>query len=410
MDAQSKRESDCFSTDFYIEGIKLNKISFVDDQTKFEVQTCEIDAVDGSVSAEVFEKSSRLNYKVSKCKKMSLKKGKKFKVMLDNEEIDEVDQQVYLGTIVSRNGERMVEMKSRISKTKSVANEIVQICKMPEMSRIRLQYVKILINACLDGKLKYGCALWNVNKCVTIREDLDKMKPSMLKRVLEIPSSTPSAAVQYEFGIIDLSLDILMEKLILAVQTLNREDTRVAKQLLKKMLVKDVPGFCRELTEACCIFKVNLSDLHRVPNVRKALNKLLIKIQQDNLLRRMLLSSKMDKVLLSGFEFDGSCKSYLLNLNFDDARVIFLVRYKMLPTKSNFPGWWKGTCCNICGLVDADEHVFSCPGYSDLMSPEFHYYMFWDKDVLKDMALLKEIADKMKLVIQRMDEIQKVGV
>ena len=44
------------------------------------------------------------------------------------------------------------------------------------------------------------------------------------------------------------------------------------------------------------------------------------------------------------------------------------------------------------------------------MSPEFYYYTFWDKDVLNDMALLDEIADKMKLVIQRMDEIQKIGL
>ncbi len=211
MDADSKRESDCFATDFYVEGIRLNKLSFVDDQAEFELTKCESDTVDRTVSSEVFEKKTRLNYKVCKCKKMSMNKRNEIKVLLNNEELEEVCEHVYLGTIVSRNGERMVEMKSRITRSKSVANEIVQICKLPELSRIRLWYVEVLINACFDGQIKYGCAVWDVNKCVTVREDLDKIKPNLLKRVLELPSSTPSVAIQYEFGINNLSLDVLME-------------------------------------------------------------------------------------------------------------------------------------------------------------------------------------------------------
>ena len=408
MDNDSKRKNDCFASNFDVEGIQLNRLSFVDDQIEFELVKCESDALERTVSLEVFEKKTRLKYKVSKCKCMVMNKRKEVKIILNDEQMEEVSEHVYLGTVISKNGERIAEMKSRIRKSKSVANEIVQICKLPEMSRIRLRYVKILINACLDNKIKYGCALWDVNKCVTTREDLDKIKPSLLKRVLELPSSTPSVAIQYEFGINNLSLEVLMEKVILAVETLKRDNERISKKLVEKLMEKNIKGYCTEIGDACSILQVELNDLVEATNVRRVLKKVVTKLQGDDLLRKMLLCSKMDKVLLSGFKFDGFCKQYLCDLDFSDARVIFMARYRMLPTKSNYPGRWNGLLCNACGLEDLDEHIFSCPGYYDIVDHEIHYDMLWNNEVLKDMNLLKKIACNMKMIIERIEDIQRI--
>ena len=82
------------------------------------------------------------------------------------------------------------------------------------------------------------------------------MKPALIKRVLQLPSSTPSDAILYEFGITDLVFDVLMEKVILAVSTLKSDEKRISKQLLEAMLVKRVPGFCTEFLEACTILEV----------------------------------------------------------------------------------------------------------------------------------------------------------
>ena len=127
---------------------------------------------------------------------------------MKGEVLENVDEHIYLGTIISANGERFSEMNSRITKSNSVSNEIEQICKSPELSHIRLRYVKLLTCSCLDMKLKFGSALWNVTKFKSTSEKLNKIKPNLLKHVLQIPTSTPSAAVQYEFGINYLVLDM----------------------------------------------------------------------------------------------------------------------------------------------------------------------------------------------------------
>ena len=140
----------------------------------------------------------------------------------------------------------------------------------------------------------------------------------------------------------------------------------------------------------------------------RLLKKVVTKLQGNDLLRKMLLSSKMDKVLLSGFKFDGFCKQYLCDLEFSEARAIFMARYRMLPTKSNYPGRWDGTLCNACGREDLDEHIYSCPGYCDIVDHEIRYDMLLDDEVLKDINLLRKIAGNVQMIIERMEDMQRI--
>ena len=214
--------------------------------------------------------------------------------------------------------------------------------------------------------------------------------------------------ILYEFGISDLSLEILAEKVILAVETLNRDDDRIATKLLKALLPKCVPGFCSEVLQVCKMFGVSLDDFVGTEDVRKKLKLKIIEIQKGELFKRMLLCSKMDKVLVNGFHFDGRVRPYLIELEFEHARAVFMVRFRMLPTKCNFPGRWSGSLCNVCGFDDTDAHLFGCPGYQDIITDDMWYDMFWDEAVLKDTARLSQAATILVSVIERIELIQNM--
>ena len=111
-----------------------------------------------NVGAEVFEKKNRLHYKILKCKAMNNTKDS-VDMYLNDELMKLVDEHEYLGTLISKNGERVAEMNRRIKQSNSVVNEIAQICRETELFCICLWYVKLLMSACLDSKIKYGCAL-----------------------------------------------------------------------------------------------------------------------------------------------------------------------------------------------------------------------------------------------------------
>ena len=382
-------------------------MSFVDDLMGLEGSIAISN--ESCVDLEVFERKTRMNFKVSKCKVMS-NTNKSVEVVMNDEILENVKEHVYLGTVISANGERFVEMNSRLTKSNSVVNEIVQVSNNTELSNVRLRFVKLLMGSCLDSKIKYGCALWNVTKYKTTSVKLNKIKPKLVKRVMQVPASTPSAAILYEFGITDLVFDVLMEKVILAVSTLKCNEKRISKQLLEAMLVKQVPGFCTEFLEACTILEVTLESLLKVEDVRKELKKKVVQLQAAELLKRMVVSSKMAKVIFEGFTFDGNMMKYLYELNFVEARAIFLSRYRMWPTKDNYPGRWNGVECNVCGLRDTDVHVLSCPGYSDIIGEGFELEIFWDKKILDDTEKLSAVAKTVLLLLKRMENIQNIDV
>ena len=70
------------------------------------------------------------------------------------------------------------------------------------------------------------------------------------------------------------------------------------------------------------------------------LKKKIIQIQKERLVAEMMADSKTDRLLLHNFHFDGNVKSYLLELPFEEARAVFMLRSRMFPTKDNFKGRW----------------------------------------------------------------------
>ena len=405
MDADSKLPTDPFTENCFIEGILINRLSFVDDLSDFSKNCKESDM--RNVGAEVFEKKNRLKYKIPKCKVMRTNASKEsHDISLNGQLLEVVDEHDYLGTLISENGERTAEMNKRIKQTNSVVNEIVMICRETELACIRLRYVRVLMSACLDGKVKYGCALWNIMKSKKAVDDLNRIKPRLLKQVMQLPSSTPSAAVLYEFGVNDLALEVLMEKVVLAVQVLNLDEERIARKLLELLMEKEVKGFCTEVRDACSVLGVSLEEIQHEQDVRSFMKIKVIEVQKQQLFEKMMLGSKMDMVLLSGFNFDGTIKRYLAELDFVEARSVFMARYRMLPTKSNFPGRWKGNMCNLCGFVDSDVHLFKCPGYADLNPDDVRLDMFFNEEILNDMNVLSAAAQCLCSIIVRLEEVQ----
>ena len=77
----------------------------------------------------------------------------------------------------------------------------------------------------------------------------------------------------------------------------------------------------------------------------------------------------------------------------------------MFPTKSNFSGRWVDSNCNICGNEDTDEHLFMCPGYSDL-TKDITYSMFFKMNCINDTII--EAAMNLTKIRKRLVRIQEM--
>ena len=120
-----------------------------------------IDIIRDSALIEVFQHETRLKFKPSKCKLLVMNGKEEISDSIGKVNLEKVAAYVYLGTIVSINDKRNEEITSKIAAARAVSNEIVLIMKSVELSIVRFSFVDVLMNACLDMKLKYGSGVWN---------------------------------------------------------------------------------------------------------------------------------------------------------------------------------------------------------------------------------------------------------
>ena len=225
-------------------------------------------------------------------------------------------------------------------------------------------------------KFKHGCEVWD-NFTKKEIEMINKLIPNTLKRVLEVPKATPSQAISHEMGVIDLDLEIAMERILLAVQVRKMNSSRIAKQLFDKMYEKGIPGFCTNVSDSLKLLKFdNLMFFDQIQNERKTIKEKLVEIQERRLIEGMMKLSKTDGIL-ENFKFEGRTKEYLLKLPYNESKVIFMLRTRMFPTKANFPGrWGVSKLCTYCCKNETDEHLFQCCGYTDLNTVNCCHSMF----------------------------------
>ena len=346
-----------------------------------------------NIGNENFERANRVNFKPSKCKGICMNCEPETSE-LDGVLLEIVSEHKYLGTIVSEKG-RKSDMRKRVTDCKGVLNEIVEVCKTSGVAEVRLKYAQMLVSSCFIRKFKHGCEVWD-KLTKTETSILNKLIPDTFKRILEVPKSTPTWAVIHELGIVDLDLEIEMERILLANEVKKMEESKIVKQLFVGMYSKRIPGFCIRVEEALNTFGIpDLEYFNDINTERKVLKGLLVDIQNKRLIEGMMKLSKTDSLLMN-YNYNGQIKPYLRELPFHESRMIFLLRTRMFPTKTNFPNRWSvSSLCTFCCEVETDEHLFHCCGYEDIHKGESDYKTFFQLD-----CGMEKLSHEAKVLLQ----------
>ena len=307
----------------------------------------------------------------------------------------------YLGTLVEDTG-REKDVNERIKDCKGVLNEIVEICKTEAVGKHRFQYMFTLLNSCFMLKFKHGCEVWDsLNKKNT--QLINQLIPQAVKRILELPRSTPTNAVKHDFGLINLTNEVELEKILLGAKVHDFDDDRIVKKLLLPMMQKKVPGYCTQLLDLLTKYQITIADMQVCIDQRKMLKKVVVEHEKKILFESMMEGSKTD-AMITNYLYSGKMLHYLSDLPFSEGRIIFMFRCRMFPTRVNFPERWTSDLkCVYCCCLDTDEHLFTCWGYVDItegcnIDPSVFYGLEATMDVLSRGAqVLEKIHDRLLL-------------
>ena len=402
VDSYNKRNIIMIDPVCCTEGVEIPRLGFVDDLLEFSRSIFETQV--SCVSNEVFQNQHRITWKPVKCKILPMNiKIEDDKIELNNEKLEIVREHKYLGTQVSDKG-RVSDLRKRINESKGVLNEIVEICKCEAVGPFRFPYMMTLINTCFKKKFQHGCEVWD-SMMVKDREQVNRLIPQAVKRVLELLRSTPADAIRHNFGLINLENEVEMEKIILTARTLEADEMRIAKQLLIPMLEKKVPGYCSHVIELIEKYNISFDELGGVKDLREFVKSKVIEYTKGELLLSLLKGSKCDSITLN-FCYNGDVLPYLSELEYEQSRIIFMFRSRMFPTRVNFPERWANNLlCVYCNNLDTDVHLLSCWGYMDItgesavIDPYIFYTLKSDKSELSRGAkILLRIHKRLTIV------------
>ena len=200
-------------------------------------------------------------------------------------------------------------------------------------------------------------------------DELENLQKQFFRCILAVGSGCPIPSLYWETGGMLIKNRILLKKLLFLHHISTLPDSCLAKEVYILQKELHLPGILSE-----CKSFLNENGLCKIEQFtklqwKKKVKELIMKLNKDDLVE---MSKKYKKI---NFEYSADSSTrhlYLSTFRVHDARLLFKIRSRMVPTvKMNFlrdkdfaSSSWVCSGCNI--HLDSQAHVMSCESYSHL--------------------------------------------
>ena len=284
-------------------------------------------------------------------------------IYINDKKVDIVDEFRYLGDEFTSKGDNSVLCKTRQKKATGNIIEIMSLCKEVNFSKRQISSMMLLHHSVFVPILIYNSEAWS-NLTKKDLFCLGNAQLQYLRYALEVPKSTPVAAMFLELGILPVQFEIEKRQLLFLKRILDKEKGDLVYQVYDNMT-----KYQYENNWAKCV--VTLRERYDLPlndqNIRnmskfqwkKFVNERIRSFAFDFLFIRCQMNSKTKHLKYEKFVQ----ASYLTCLSPQIARMIFRARLKMYDIKVNFKRMYReNTLCPFCRYCEETfEHIFHCP-------------------------------------------------
>ena len=228
-----------------------------------------------------------------------------------------------------------------------------------------------IFNLAILPKLIYNSDTWTEMNDKAIKR-LENLQNTFLRCIFSVPTSTPTAALNWDSGFLSVEYRVSQKKLMLIHHLVNMEKNALASEVFQIQKNYNLPGLAlegRELLEFFCLPNIidedcPFSKLQWKQNVKKAINT-----KYESSLKVTIMDySKLKNGPMKSETFEE--KLYLTEMSMTDARTNFRIRSNMTNVKwnkrsdkQNQKSLWK---CEECGNIDTQSHIVWCPSFASL--------------------------------------------
>ena len=140
--------------------------------------------------------------------------------------MEEVKQETYLGDILSSDGKNTANIKNRVSKGLGIVNQILTVLEAANFGHHYFEIAILMRESMLvNGILTNSEICYNLLKAeVKELEEVDKL---FLRKILNVPESTPGESYFLELGIIPFNVIIKARRINYLYYLLSRDETEM---------------------------------------------------------------------------------------------------------------------------------------------------------------------------------------
>lgn len=154
----------------------------------------------------------------SKCHKLHIGTKKKTCPILKVHDtvMEEVEEDTYLGDIISHDGKNTKNINNRISKGNGKITEILKLLEMVSLGEYYIEIALLFRESIFLNGILTNAEIWY---SITENEKLDKQ---LIRKFLKVPISTPHEALYLELGIIPIGIIVKARRINYLHYLINR--------------------------------------------------------------------------------------------------------------------------------------------------------------------------------------------
>ena len=318
----------------------------------------------------------KLKWGKEKCKVMEVGNGGYVNKEWDlgKMKIDSCTDYKYLGDWIMRNGSNKKNLEEREGKVMAATRKIISLCGTEVIKNIQMRALLKLHETCTVPMLLSNCETWILKKGE--REHLQKTELWALKKILNVPITTPTPAIWYITGYLLTPILIDKKQLLYLKTLLDRPERDWTKRMLLVLRNNGI-GWAAQMDNLLEKYSLE-GDWKKIAEMTVGSWKAAVVMSTEEVNKQTLLQmcqgrekEKTKTVFvakkLKSVEYKRSPHEGILNSTKSRARVTIMGLFGMLKCANNYKSGQGGNECRTCEEVDDENHrINHCSRFGEL--------------------------------------------
>ena len=355
-----------------------------------------------------FARKNKLEWGESKCQVMQV--GRKVKVPekwnLGEKQVGNTKSYKYLGDIITDDNKNKQNLVARENRVYATTRQINATASSEVMKGIETKVILELYEKCIITSFLFNAESWTLT--LTEEKQIDKILIQAMKRLFGLPTTTPSVAITYNFGLLYATQIVDKKKFIFLHKILSRKEDHWTYLMLIHLQSINA-GWAKQIAEKLTHYQLE-TDWNKIKQkttgqwknevisaVEKCNKAKLIANCTTSTAEGLKVNSKtqyIHKTLTDTIQIR-KLRPELINLSKRRARTIIYARTRMLQCGQNYKATMTGLCAECKSPDDETHRLNNCVkwqetnNYNSVQKPDFNDIFSESTDVLDN--IIKEI-------------------